>query len=141
MSTKRELCIWAPRSSSVQSSALPGQRSRRPPSCWASVALGGIAYVGVVVRRIHQLGIYKPVMEDWVWRGILPLVAYAALVVAAPLLPGSATLALFGVVAALVLLLFIGIHNAWDEVTYIAVELPQRPDGQIDGQQAGRTDE
>ena len=104
--------------------------------------LGGIAYVGVVVRRIRQLDLYEAVLEDWVWRGILPLVAYAGLVVAAPLLrPGSATLALFGVGAAVVLLVFIGIHNAWDEVTYIAVELPHRLDDQPDGQQAGRVEE
>ena len=98
--------------------------------------------MSVVVRRIRRLDIYVPVVEDWVWRGILPLVAYGALVVAAPLLvAGRATLALFGVGAALVLLLFIGIHNAWDEVTYIAIELPQRSDGQPDGQQIGRAEE
>lgn len=103
--------------------------------------LAGSVYVGIVMRRIRRVEIYEPVVEDWVWRGILPLVAYVALVVAASLLrPGSATLALFGVGAAVVLLLFIGIHNAWDEVTFIAVELPQRSGGQPVGQQAGRAE-
>jgi hypothetical protein len=32
---------------------------------------------------------------------------------------------LFGVGAAMVLLLFIGIHNAWDNVTYITIEMPR----------------
>lgn len=109
--------------------------------------LGGIGYVVIVVRRIRVLDIYVPVVEDWVWRCIFPFVAYVALLVAALLLRpgGSARLALFGVGAALVLLLFIGIHNAWDEVTYIAVELPQRsgsqPEGQPVGQQASRAED
>jgi hypothetical protein len=104
--------------------------------------LAGIVYMGIIVRRIRRVEIYEPVVADWVWRGILPLVAYGALVVAAPVLrPGSATLALFGVGAAVLLLLFIGIHNAWDEVTFIAVELPQRSGGQQVGQQAGRAED
>ena len=41
-------------------------------------------------------------------------------------LPGNAALALFVIGAATVLLLFIGIHNAWDVVTYIALEDSQR---------------
>jgi hypothetical protein len=117
-----------------------------PALALAAVLLGltglaGTVYVGVVVRRIRRVGTtYEPVIEDWVWRGILPLVAYVALLIAAPvLLLGSATLALFGVGAALVLLLLIGIHNAWDEVTFIAVELPQRSDGsQPQRQPAGK---
>jgi hypothetical protein len=100
--------------------------------------LAGIVYVGVVLRRIRQMEIYDPVLEDWVWYGILPLAAYAALVVAAIMLMDSATLALFGVGGALVLLMFIGIHNAWDAVTYIAIDLPQRSDGQ---QSAGQQDD
>ncbi len=92
--------------------------------------LGGIVYVGIIVRRIRRMDSYTPVVEDWLWRGILPLVAYVALVVAALLLLGAAPLALFGVGGALVLLLSIGIHNAWDEVTYITVDLPQQSDAQ-----------
>ena len=92
--------------------------------------LAGVAYVAVVVRRIRRVELYQPVLADWVWRGILPLAAYATLLAGALLLPASATPALFAVGAAVVLLLFIGIHNAWDEVTFIAVELPQRSDSQ-----------
>jgi hypothetical protein len=56
---------------------------------------------------------------------ILPLVSYTALIVAAMLLPGHPAPALFVIAAGTVLLLFIGIHNAWDIVTYIAIELSQ----------------
>ena len=100
--------------------------------------LAGIAYVGVVLRRIRVLDAYEPVVEDWLWYGVLPLAAYAALVVTAIMLSGSGAPALFGIGGALVLLMVIGIHNAWDAVTYIAIELPQRSNGQQDG---GRAEE
>jgi hypothetical protein len=35
--------------------------------------------------------------------------------------------ALFGVAAATLLLLFVGIHNAWDSVTYITFEIEPDP--------------
>lgn len=64
-------------------------------------------------------------LEDWLWFAALPLVAYLAIVVAAFLLSGSPTPALFIVGGALVLLLIVGIHNAWDTVTYITFERNQ----------------
>jgi hypothetical protein len=101
--------------------------------------LGGAAYAAVVVRRLRLRDGYDPVPEDWLWYGVLPLVAYATLVGAALLLPGRPTPALFGVGAALVLLVFVGIHNAWDVVTYLAVVQFQQADGQqADGRQDGR---
>lgn len=53
---------------------------------------------------------------------VLPLVSYTALVVAALVLPGLPAPALYVIAAATVLLLFIGIHNAWDNVTYTGIE-------------------
>ena len=87
--------------------------------------LGGVAYVVIVVRRVRRQTGYQPVMEDWLFHTAFPLVSYTALVVAALLLPGSPAPALFVIAAATLLLLFIGIHNAWDNVTYIAIELTQ----------------
>jgi hypothetical protein len=49
----------------------------------------------------------------------------ALLVVAAIMLPGNPAPALFVTGAATVLLLFIGIHNAWDTVTYVVLEQSQ----------------
>jgi hypothetical protein len=43
------------------------------------------------------------------------------LIVMGILLPGNPVPALFGVGAVTVLLLFIGIHNSWDTVTFIAL--------------------
>jgi hypothetical protein len=82
--------------------------------------LAGLIYTGVVVRRIRSRSDYEPVLEDWLCYAILPLVAYGALLVAGLLLPSTPELALFGIGAALLVLLFDGIHNAWDLATYIA---------------------
>ena len=57
---------------------------------------------------------------------MLPLIAYAALLIAALLLPRQATSPLFVVGGAALLLLFIGIHNAWDSVLYMALQRRQR---------------
>jgi hypothetical protein len=87
--------------------------------------LGGGTYVVIVLRRLRRQKDYQPVLEDWLFHTVFPLVSYTALVVAAILLPGYPVPALFVIAAAAVLLLFIGIHNAWDNVTYIAIELTQ----------------
>jgi hypothetical protein len=87
--------------------------------------LGGVTYVIIVFRRARGQTDYEPVLEDWLWHTVFPLISYAALVVAAFLLPVYPAPALFVIAAATVLLLFIGIHNAWDNVTYIAIELSQ----------------
>jgi hypothetical protein len=87
--------------------------------------LGGVTYVVIVVRRARRQTDYQPVLEDWLFHTVFPLVSYTALVVAALLLPGHPVPALFGIAAATLLLLFIGIHNAWDTVTYLAIEYSQ----------------
>jgi hypothetical protein len=87
--------------------------------------LWGVSYVLIVLRRVRRQRDYQPVLEDWLWHTILPLVSYSALVVAAILLSGQPAPALFVTAAGTLLLLFIGIHNAWDSVTYIALELTQ----------------
>jgi hypothetical protein len=93
----------------------------------------GVAYASIVVRRarlivvrqaLRQTG-YKPVLEDWLWHAVFPFIAYAALLAAAVVLPRDPAPALFVVGAAALLLLFIGIHNAWDTVTYIAIDRRQ----------------
>jgi hypothetical protein len=62
--------------------------------------------------------IYRPVFEDWLFHAILPLAAYATLAISAHATLAHAHEALFAVGAAALLLLFVGIHNAWDGVTY-----------------------
>jgi hypothetical protein len=86
----------------------------------AGAGLYGIAYVANIVRRTRVQTGYVPVLEDWIWHVILPAVAYTTLVLSAALLRGYSVVSLFLVGAVSVLLMFIGIHNAWDTVTYVA---------------------
>jgi hypothetical protein len=61
---------------------------------------------------------YAPELEDWLFHLLLPFAAYATLAGSAYAARSHAGAALFCVGAAALLLLFIGIHNAWDAVTY-----------------------
>jgi hypothetical protein len=85
--------------------------------------LAGLAYAVIVVRRLRRPVGYRPVLHDWLWHGALPLAAYITLLVAAIALPRQPVPALFGIGGVTVLLLIIGIHNTWDGVTYIVIEL------------------
>jgi hypothetical protein len=51
---------------------------------------------------------------------MLPVAAYIGIGVGAAIIGRDVTNALFLVGAMTLLLLFIGIHNAWDTVTYVA---------------------
>jgi hypothetical protein len=89
-----------------------------------AIALGcggilGVAYaVVVVIRARAQVG-YQPVLEDWLFHVVFPFIAYATLLVAGLSIRWLPAPALFSVGAASLLLLFVGIHNAWDTVTFI----------------------
>jgi hypothetical protein len=91
----------------------------------ASFSLGacgvaGLGYGVLVVRRARRQTAYRPVFEDWLWHAVLPLIAYALLLIAAIVLRSDPQRVLFVIGAMALLLLFVGIHNAWDTVTYIA---------------------
>ena len=105
---------------------------------WGLLGLFGIAYSVIVTRRLRTQTAYKPVAEDWLFHALLPLAAYGALAVSACAARSHARLALFLVAAAALLLLFIGIHNAWDAVTY---HIFVRRREQRDTQQAGNPKE
>lgn len=85
---------------------------------WGVLGLAGMFYEAVVIRRMRSQGLYKLVFEDWAFHALLPMAAYAALAISAEESFHHAPAALFGVAVALLLLLFAGIHNAWDAVTY-----------------------
>jgi|SRR5262249_31658123 len=85
---------------------------------WGLVGLGGIVYAVVVTRRMRRQNFYQPVFEDWLFHVLLPFAAYAMLAGSAYVTDVHARLALFVVGGATLLLLFVGIHNAWDAVTY-----------------------
>jgi hypothetical protein len=97
-------------------------------------AVAGLVYGLIVVRRARRQTGYQPVLEDWIWHAVLPLIAYGILTVSAAGLTFDVEDALFAIAGSALLLLFIGIHNSWDTVTYIAVgeaqsREPERDDG------------
>jgi len=93
-----------------------------PAALLGLVGAAGLAYGLIVTRRARRQRDYEPVFEDILWHMILPLIAYAAMIASAWALASGTTGALFAVAAATILLLFIGIHNAWDTVTYLAAK-------------------
>jgi hypothetical protein len=82
------------------------------------VGLSGAIYTGLVVRRMRVQTTYRPESEDWLFHVVVPLAAYLMLGLSAFAAPSHTHEALFGVGAASLLLLFIGIHNAWDAIAY-----------------------
>jgi hypothetical protein len=99
----------------------PWQRLRDPAHVLGAGAIAGIIYVLIVLRRMLRQSGYKPVVEDWVWHLFLPMAAYAMLFVGAAGLSHDQTWAFFLIGAVTMLLLAIGVHNAWDTVTYMAM--------------------
>jgi len=85
---------------------------------WGLLGFSGVAYEIIVARRMRMQTVYTPEFEDWLFHVLLPFAAYAILLTAAYATRNHLGMALFGVGAAGLLLLFIGIHNAWDIVTY-----------------------
>ena len=97
----------------------PWPSLRGPDISLGIIAIWGLAYTSLVLRRTLRVVEYKPVMEDWIWHVMLPYIAYALILIAAFILYMNATIALFSVGAMSLLLLFVGIHNAWDTVTFL----------------------
>jgi hypothetical protein len=85
---------------------------------WGLLGAGGAGYTVIVMRRMRSQSAYQPEFEDWLFHGALPFLAYATLAIAASAATSHTQYASFGVGAAALLLLFTGIHNAWDAVAY-----------------------
>jgi hypothetical protein len=88
---------------------------------WGLGGLVGMAYVAVVARRMRSALAYKPGFEDWCSHAVLPFAAHATLALTSFFASQHTHASLFGVAAASLVLLFAGIHNAWDAVVYHVV--------------------
>src|SRR5689334_22680852 len=58
----------------------------------AALGLVGAAYIGSIILHARRQMAYAPVLEDWLWFMILPMVAYVVMTVGAFMLPGNAHL-------------------------------------------------
>ena len=86
------------------------------------LGLGMVLYSIIVMRRMRRVPNYQSTLEDWSWYMAFPLLANLLLIVAAFMLPKNPSSALYIVGSAMMLLLLVGIRNAWDMVTFLAVE-------------------
>jgi len=92
----------------------------RPPFVTIPLCgVSGLTYSVIVLRRTRKQKDYVPVWQDWVWYAILPSIPYLALTVSAWLL--DTEMALFTIAGSALVLLLIGVHNAWDSITHIVV--------------------
>jgi hypothetical protein len=78
----------------------------------------GVVYSGIVWRRMKKQPAYKPQFEDWLFHVILPFAAYAILAASSFTATTHTRESLFAVGTASLMLLFDGIHNSWDNVSY-----------------------
>jgi hypothetical protein len=87
---------------------------------WATGIVGvcGLIYMAVVVLRMLHQHIYRPDLEDLTFHVFLPVASYSLLALSGAFSLIHSDLVLFGIGAAALLLLFIGIHNAWDAVAF-----------------------
>lgn len=104
---------------------------------WGLMGAVGVVYTFYVTRRMHTQTAYEPVFEDWLFHALLPLAAYAALGISALFTVTDARDALIGIGGASLVLLFVGIHNAWDTIAYqVWVLRPRLRAGQEESQVA-----
>jgi len=88
----------------------------------ALLGVGVVFYSIIVLRRMWRVPHYQSTLEDWLWYIAFPLLANILLIVTAFVLLKNPPLALYIVGLAMMLLLLVGIRNAWDMVTFLAVE-------------------
>jgi hypothetical protein len=90
---------------------------------FGAAGLAGVTYVGVVAVRMKLLAKdYVPVLEDWLGNAILPALGYGVLFAMAFTTSQRPEQSLYGVAAVSLLLLFIGIRNAWDSAVWNTVK-------------------
>ena len=90
---------------------------------FGSTATGLLIYTAVItanLRRFSQQ--YVPVLEDWIWHVILPAAAYGVLLAMAFFLWNESRESMYGIASALLLLLFVGIHNSWDVAVSVTAQ-------------------
>ena len=84
--------------------------------------LAGVAYTLSAARQMRTQTGYTPVFEDWFFRVIVPCTGYGGLAAAYLVSRYWLWPALLMVAAMMLLLLFSGIHSAWDNVTYLVFD-------------------
>jgi hypothetical protein len=92
------------------------------------VTLGaiGLAYVVRVGTHMTKQVQYVPDRGDWTWFVFLPAASYVCSFIAGTMVWGAPGAALVVAGASAMLLLLVGVHNAWDSAVWMIVN-PQNP--------------
>ena len=109
-------------------STAPWNAVTTPALLWGLIGLCGVIYTIVIALRIRKQTAYRPVFEDWMFHVLLPLIAYGTLAISALTIQAHTRGDLFFVGGDSLLLLFVGIHNAWDAVTYHVYFISKKED-------------
>jgi hypothetical protein len=89
---------------------------------FGATATGLLIYTGAIAANLRRFAkSYAPVLEDWIWHVILPAVVYCVLLATAFILWREPRESMYGIASALLLLLFVGIHNSWDVAVSVTV--------------------
>jgi len=99
----------------------PGHSVTTLSVCVGGCGVAGLVFSRWVVLQARRQTEYVPQPEDWRWHLWLPVVAYAAFLGAAGGLWWRPAPALVLVGAAVLLLLYIGIHNSWDAAIWVSI--------------------
>ena len=95
--------------------------------CLGVSGLVGLVYATIVVIRMRRQNQYAPVLEDWIWHAILPVAAYASITISTMIFRYRPDVMLYVVGASALLLLYVGIHNAWDAAIWMATTAGRAP--------------
>jgi hypothetical protein len=95
---------------------------------FGAAGAAGLAYIAHVALHIRRIASdYDPVHEDWIWNVVLPAIVYGALLALAFLIWRLPVPSMYGAAVVSMLLMFIGIHNAWDIAVWNTVRNRRDP--------------
>ncbi len=81
----------------------------------------GVLLLARVIYRASRISSYRADLSDWLWFVAIPMFGYTVLLVGGFMLVHAPVPSSFAIGGATLLLIFVGIHNAWDVVTYLAI--------------------
>lgn len=85
-----------------------------------AAGLYGVVYSLRIMYRTRHQDFYVADREDWIWYSIMPFVSYIAIFAGAIALLFAPERSIVALAGSVLLLIFIGLRNSWDIVTYIA---------------------
>ncbi len=105
--------------------SMPHQSILALSAGFGAIAATGLVWSVVIIMNMPKHGSeYVPVAEDWIWNVILPGLVYVLMLAMSYQVWHHVAGALYGIAAAALALLFIGIRNAWDIAVWMTITRP-----------------